>query len=150
MLINMKSIVTIMNFRQTCLLVGFSLIFCTLQGQVPASSVEYNDDIPITENNALVDMPFVGGLGHPLYSNGDLNNDGIDDLFIFDAYDNTSHCFIRSSGFLDFSYERTLSLNFPKLSTWAMLADYNCDNIPDLFTPTLEEGDTKNTLDVYS
>ncbi len=82
--------------------------------------------------------PWAGGLNNPQFSNVDLNNDGIEDLFIFDRTGNKVLTFINGGtpNEVDLTYDPQYEKNFPKLHDWALLDDYNCDGIADIFTYT--------------
>lgn len=77
-----------------------------------------------------------GGLRNPQFSNIDLDNDGIQDLFVFDRTGSKVLCFLNRSTKEELSYEYApqYESSFPKLQTWALLHDYNKDGVEDIFT----------------
>ncbi len=79
---------------------------------------------------------WAGGINNPQFSAADLNNDGIDDLFIFDRSDYEVLTFINGGtpNEVDYSFDLDYTHQFPEMIEWAFLRDYNCDDIPDLFT----------------
>lgn len=83
-------------------------------------------------------LPWVGGLNNAQFSAVDLNNDGIQDLFIFDRSGNKVYTFINhgTANTVDYTYNPDYELNFPAMENWALLLDYNCDGIADIFTFT--------------
>ncbi len=87
------------------------------------------DDVPMS-------LPWVGGLNNPQFSNVDLNNDGIKDLFIFDRTGNRVLTFLGhgTANTVDFTYAPEYEAGFPSLVDWALLLDYNCDGVSDIFT----------------
>ncbi len=92
-------------------------------------------DIPVT-NGTQLELPWAGGLNYPLFSNIDLNDDGLMDLFAFDRSDNRAMTFINTgiAGPNCWRYAPEYENIFPKMTGWAFLYDYNCDEKPDLFT----------------
>lgn len=80
-------------------------------------------------------FPWAGGLNNAQFSAGDLNNDGIADLFVFDRTGNKLLTFLNTGtpGTIAYHYAPQYEAGFPKLTDWALLEDYNCDNIPDLW-----------------
>ena len=79
---------------------------------------------------------FVGGLIAPQFSNMDFNEDGLQDLFIFDRNSNSIITLLKKNGKGNFEYEYAPQYQemFPALSQWALLYDYNQDGIEDIFT----------------
>lgn len=78
-------------------------------------------------------LPWAGGLNAAQFNTMDLNQDGADDLVIFDRMANKVVTFIKAGdryaaapAFEDF---------FPAaISGWLLLRDYNCDGKKDIFT----------------
>lgn len=64
----------------------------------------------------------------------DLNNDGLNDLVIFERAANLVKTFINygAPGNPAYRYKPEYALNFPQINHFLKLEDYNCDNIPDL------------------
>ncbi len=94
-------------------------------------------DIPVTvDEDRKLAFPWMGGLNNPQFSNVDLNNDGIDDLFVFDRAGQHIFTFLHKGGTdqVDYEFSTAHQQNFPSLSEWALLVDYNCDGIKDIFT----------------
>ncbi len=90
-----------------------------------------------TLNDTLIN-PFAGGLNTPQFSNIDWNNDGKQDLFVFDkealrplafVYDVSLNKFIHAP-----EYEGAFKNYF---GGWALLKDYNFDGKPDLYTSSV-------------
>jgi hypothetical protein len=83
----------------------------------------------------LLPLAWAGGLNNPQLSNIDLDGDGVLDLFIFDRSGNIVLPF-RHGGevdSLDYAFAPMYQAMFPPLERWALLRDYNCDQLPDLF-----------------
>ena len=78
----------------------YSLILCcfcyNVNGQISIN--DFNDITVIGKPNAPIDtlaFPWLGGLSSPQFSNIDFNQDGINDLFVFDRVGAFSTAFIR-------------------------------------------------------
>jgi hypothetical protein len=79
-------------------------------------------------------LAWCGGFNNPKFAMGDLNNDGLPDLVAFENF-NSLRTFINmgTAGNPDYRYAPEYELNFPPIYDYIVLADYNCDGIPDLF-----------------
>jgi len=76
---------------------------------------------------------FAGGLNSPQISEIDLNNDGKQDLFVFDRSGSSVHTFIRQANG-SFLFAPHYAAQFPRLNSWALLRDYDADGKPDIFS----------------
>lgn len=87
-------------------------------------------------NNEILKHAWTGGLNSPQFSEIDLNNDGIMDLFVFDRDGGRILTYINNGeiGKVDYSYAPEYEHLFPKMSDWTLLADYNNDGKNDIFT----------------
>ncbi len=97
--------------------------------------------ITVEEGFALWN-PLSGGLNNPQFSEVDLNNDGIKDLFIFDR-DGSVVLTFENGGTpnqIDYTINPALKVNFPEMKNWAMLRDYDLDGIMDLFCYSIVPG----------
>jgi hypothetical protein len=82
-------------------------------------------------------FPFTGGVNTPQFSNIDYNNDGRNDLFIFDRGTGKVLCFVNMPGGYEHApqYER----EFPVMSQWALLRDFDGDGRLDIFTEIIDD-----------
>lgn len=89
-------------------------------------------------NGIPLKNPWAGGLNFLQVSDIDLNYDGIMDLFVFDRTGNKISTFINggTANTVDYKYDHSFVNKFPKLDSWALLRDYNCDGKMDIFTHT--------------
>lgn len=99
-------------------------------------------NVPIIANNDTLSLAWAGGLNNPQFSEADLNNDQIADLFIFDRSGDNIIALINSgiSNTIDYSLSLSATQHFPHLENWALLRDYNCDGAPDIFTAVDGDG----------
>lgn len=70
------------------------------------------------------------------YSEIDLDQDGIKDLFVFDRSGNkiTTYINLGTANQVDYVLAPEYVYQFPVLHDWALLRDYNCDGKEDIFT----------------
>jgi hypothetical protein len=94
---------------------------------------ERNINVPVTHSSPL-EYPWAGGINSSQISKIDLNNDGFDDLFIFDRTGNKILTFVYNTATSKYEYAPQYESKFPKLENWAILRDYNCDGKKDIFT----------------
>jgi hypothetical protein len=94
------------------------------------------DSIPVFINSQQVLFPWAGGMNFCQYSNIDLNQDGIEDIFVFDRSGNKILTFVNNGtpNQADYRYAPEYIPQFPTLHDWAILRDYNCDGKMDIFT----------------
>ncbi len=101
-------------------------------------SVVQSNHIPVTRsNNSEIRNPWTGGINAAELSMFDADLDGDeDDIFIFDKSGDRILIFIGSmeGGERVYTHEPRLSANFPDLSSWALLRDFDCDGRRDIFT----------------
>lgn len=93
-------------------------------------------ELSILENGEIIQNPFTGGLSSSQLSNIDFNDDGVNDIFVFERIGNRTLAFTKNSSGLDlnYTYSKEYSYAFPALNKWALLVDFNCDGKEDIFT----------------
>ena len=117
------------------------LLFCLLfLSHVAFSQVFQTVELPFEVNGTAVPGALAGGLNSPQFSKIDLNNDGTEDLYVFDRANNVHLPFLISeqNGSLTYTFDYSYVHNFPKCKNWVALRDYNGDGITDLFTYAAE------------
>ncbi|MDX1943721.1 MAG: T9SS type A sorting domain-containing protein [Saprospiraceae bacterium] len=88
-------------------------------------------DIEFVINDKNLAYPLAGGLNCPQFSSVDLNDDGIEDLHIFDRVGNVHLTFLNTGTTYQFAPEYIPY--FPNIKNWMLLRDYNNDGIMDIF-----------------
>lgn len=94
------------------------------------------DNIPLEQSGNLLKNPWAGGLNLPQFSEVDLNNDGIQDLVVFDREGSVASTFINGGtvGQVDYIYAPEYMKRMPDSAVHFMLfRDYDCDGIQDIF-----------------
>lgn len=114
-----------------------------------AQKLNPDTSITVRINGSEIENPWVGGFNAPHFSEIDLNQDGIMDLFAFDRDGDRISTYINEgiSGQVSYKNAPQFKKYFPAMHDWALLVDYNCDGKNDLFTYSYSGGMTlyKNT-----
>ncbi len=88
--------------------------------------------ISVIENNDTLKNPWTGGFNAVQISLIDLNNDQIEDVFIFDRTGNKVLTFLNDG--INYNYAPEYEKLFPNnLKNWVILRDFNGDNKKDIF-----------------
>ncbi|MEI8201849.1 MAG: T9SS type A sorting domain-containing protein [Bacteroidota bacterium] len=116
-------------------------IFISLACSTQAQYFDYgftHDVFPtvIDSGNIQLKYPWAGGMHACQFAQMDLNNDGKNDLVVFDRNGSRIIPFINngSAGQTQYNWEPKYALYFPPMHDWMELKDYNCDGKPDIFT----------------
>jgi len=112
------------------LFILLSLIFNTIS----FSQINFTRDttVSVFENSTQLKHAWNGGVNSAQFSEIDLDLDGTNDLIIFDRSGNRISPYLNVNGNFVFSPEYRSS--FPKIKSWILLKDYNCDGKNDIFT----------------
>ena len=112
----------------------FIVVFCFVFSNSFCQSFE-RFDVPVSVNGKHLENPWVGGLNSPQYSTADFNNDGTEDLFVFDKIGNVSMIFLNEGkqGEVSYKFAPELLKNLPELNSWVLLRDYDNDGAKDIF-----------------
>lgn len=129
-----------MTFGKTAVF-GFLSLFVFIlpvRAQVAMGFVRY-DSIPVSDGSQLLSMAWGGGLNMLQYSEIDLDQDGIKDLFVFDRSGDKITTYINTgtANLVSYVLAPQYVYSFPVLHDWALLRDYNCDGKEDIFTCTV-------------
>ena len=92
-------------------------------------------DVDWEVNGTISPNALAGGLNAPQFSEVDLNNDGMMDLYIFDRAGDVHVTFLNNGSTSGNAYEFApeYAANFPAVTDFVLLRDYNGDGIMDLF-----------------
>ena len=92
--------------------------------------------IPVVHNGVSLTNAWAGGINAAQLSKIDLDQDGLDDIFIFDRTGNKFLTFLANETpeGLNYSYTHLYDPAFPEMHNWALLRDFNCDGKADIFT----------------
>ncbi len=88
-------------------------------------------------DGSAIKNPWTGGLNAAQISMFDADMDGNeDDIFVFDKAGNRVLVYIgtTSGGQRTYKYHPKLSKQFPPITDWALLRDFDCDGKRDIFT----------------
>jgi hypothetical protein len=113
------------------------LTFNNLQAQ--EFTFKFDNSLKIIQNGQTLTNPFAGGLNAPQFSTCKLDNDGIEDLVVFDRTSSKLYTFIAKKDNADkyfWQYAPQYETAFPKIQNWILLRDYNRDGKKDIFTFT--------------
>ncbi len=90
----------------------------------------------LTVEGVKVRNPYTGGFNSPQFSAADLNYDGIQDLVVFDRVGEVLLPFLGAftSEGVRYHFRPSYAADFPHMTHWMLLRDYNADGVPDLFT----------------
>lgn len=112
---------------------------------VPLLSLAQNDltfdpTVPVLRGGIPLTMAWAGGLNFPQVSTIDLDQDGLQDIFLLDR-SGDKPIFLLNTGtpghatyMVTHAYDNVYP--FPLLHDWALLRDYNCDGKMDIFAYT--------------
>ncbi|HND87861.1 MAG TPA: VCBS repeat-containing protein, partial [Saprospiraceae bacterium] len=133
-----------MRFTLVFALFAFSVALLSAQ-----SSMYRRLSFPVTQDGKSLRYPFAGGLNAGQLSAADLNQDGIQDLVIFDRAGDVFLSFLNGgkAGELDYTYAPDYACFFPKLYDFVLLRDFNGDGAADIFTASDEPGSQE--VEVY-
>jgi hypothetical protein len=125
-----------MNFKRFILITTLFLVYLSANAQLYFNRTD--TVIVQTANGTILKNPWAGGLNFLQVSDIDLNYDGIMDLFVFDRTGNKVSTFVNggTANTIDYIYDHQYVEKFPKLDSWALLRDYNCDGKMDIFSHT--------------
>lgn len=91
--------------------------------------------IDFSVNDVVLKNATAGGLDLPQFSIADLDNDEQNDLYVFDKLGNVHLGFLYNddNGEADYTFDFSLTKNFPPLREWVLLKDFNQDGAMDIF-----------------
>lgn len=107
------------------------------------------DTVPVYHGSDTLLNPWAGGLNFCEFSPIDLDLDGTDDLFVIDRSGHRVTTYINNgtAGQVDYHVAPQYIDAFPAFEGWAILRDYNCDGMMDIFA--YGPGGQAGGVDVY-
>jgi hypothetical protein len=113
----------------------FLLIVFGISFRLNAQTWQYYQPLVIANGDTL-DLAWTGGLNNPVFSNIELNFDGIPDLIVYEKAGKKILPFLQQGapGVADWVYAPAYASAFPsEAATWIICKDFNCDGKDDLF-----------------
>ncbi|MDQ3051962.1 MAG: T9SS type A sorting domain-containing protein [Bacteroidota bacterium] len=102
-----------------------------------------DNSIPVAINGSNLKNPWAGGYNAPMFSQIDLDGDGIKDLFVFDKEGNRVTTYINNGtpNTVDYVLAPQYKKKFPiTMHDWVILKDFDCDGKEDIFTYSYSGG----------
>jgi hypothetical protein len=90
----------------------------------------------VSKNGTTLLNPWAGGLNAGQFSTMDLNEDGVQDVVVFDRTTNRVSTFIGNATTKTYRHAPMYEARFPSMENWMLLVDYDGDGRKDLFTHT--------------
>lgn len=99
-------------------------------------NAQQNIDIQVKTAENTLAFPWAGGLNACQFGRMDMDGDGKKDLLVFDRHGNRLLTFLNrgATGEINYAYAPEYAKRFPKLTDWAIFADYDGDGREDIFT----------------
>ena len=126
-------------FSLLCAFVPLWLLCLSLNLKAQDFTFKYDNSLKIIQNGQMLPNAFAGGLNAPQFSTCKLDNDGVEDLVVFDRTAQKISTFLAkqdNSGKYSWQYAPQYESAFPKINNWILLIDYNRDGKKDIFTHT--------------
>ena len=121
----------------------FFLLFSLVTPSVQAQNQTFERiTVPLFQNGVELPFPFAGGLNTPQFSAADLNQDGVEDLVVFDRSGDALLTYLNTgdAGQVSYHYAPEYACFFPKVTDYMMMRDFNQDGAADIFCASLAPG----------
>ena len=104
------------------------------------ADLTFNPTVPVQRAGVPMPMAWAGGLNFPQVSTIDLDQDGLLDILLLDRSGDKPIFLLNTGTPGQATYMPTHTYDnvypFPLLHDWALLRDYNCDGMADIFAYT--------------
>ncbi len=112
------------------------VLFCTFfPAYTYAQTFQRFDYLPVTANGTTLRYPWTGGVNSVQFGKADVDRDGKIDLVVYDKSNRKYLTFLTiSENSTNYVFDNHYAANFPPVSGWMIMKDYNCDGIEDIFT----------------
>lgn len=113
-----------------------------------ANTYARDTSVHIFSNGTWKKNAWSGGFNNPQVNIADLNNDGKNDLIIYEQLTSEVKTFLNINGVAgnpDYRYYPDYAKQFPSVISYLIMTDYNRDGIPDYF----HIGDTMQGFEAY-
>ena len=141
--VGMTKFILMMKFKKgnfLCVFVTLWLLsFSTYHLKAQDFTFKFDNSLKIIQNGQILPNAFAGGLNAPQFSTCKLDNDGVEDLVVFDRTANKIYTFLAQKdnvGKYFWQYSPQYENAFPLIQNWILLRDYNRDGKKDIFTYT--------------
>lgn len=115
------------------LLLPVVLIYLLPASIVAQFTYRLDGSIPVIIGNDTLSLAWAGGFNTGQFNTIDLNQDGIDDLAVYDRMAGRMMTFLKTGN--NYQYAPQYEAHFPEeITNWVLLRDFNCDGKKDLFT----------------
>lgn len=111
------------------------VLCCDVSAQFEGKVYLEDSSVIVSEKGIPKYLAWTGGLNSTQFAYADLNNDGIGDLVAYLPDQQLVKTFINygTAGNPNYRYRPSYAKNFPQLSNYMVMRDYNRDGIMDLF-----------------
>ncbi|HNM32202.1 MAG TPA: FG-GAP-like repeat-containing protein [Chitinophagales bacterium] len=112
------------------------ILICAIPSFLFTQNYQRFDYLPVTNTAGdFLRYPWTGGVNNVQFGKVDINHDGTKDLVVFDKNNRQFLPFlITHTSSTNYNFNSGYTSNFPIVSSWFILKDYNCDGIEDIFT----------------
>lgn len=93
-------------------------------------------DIDVSSGANQLQFPLAGGMNNPQFYRFDFDLNGVPDLFVFDRAGGIVMPYLNNgtAQVPDYRYDPTYENLMPAMKEWVVLADIDCDSLPDIIT----------------
>lgn len=125
------------NSASLCAAIFLFPVFVAAQAPV-FQRLEY----PVTAGGQVLSAPWAGGMNTPQWSAADLNNDGVQDLVIFDRAGDVVLTYLNDNipGEASYTWAPEYACYFPDMVNFVLMRDFDQDGAADIFCASIAPG----------